>query len=133
MPILWGPRGSSTVNTQGLMVGELLNRCELHAISLGRIASGPDYTYHSGDKFTTIDYIQTDIKVSSCIDKCWIHKEDHLNLSDHLPVMVKLSCSAAARRIENLNYITIDWSKALSSEALTLIQDTLKDRLHTLL
>ena len=30
----------------------------------------------------------------------------------------------------NSNYITIDWSKALSSEALTLIQNTLKDRLH---
>ena len=68
-------------------------------------------------------------EASSCIDKCWIHEEDHLNQSDHLPVSVKLSCSAATRQIENSNS-RIDWSKALSSEALTLFQDALKDRLH---
>ena len=67
---LWGPHTSSTTNCQGLLLGEQLNRCELHATSLSSTASGLDYTFHSGDRFTTVDYILTDVEASSCVDQC---------------------------------------------------------------
>ena len=125
---MWGPRGSDAVNSQGLMLGELLNGCKLHAASLSGITSGPEYTYHSGDKFTTIDYIFTDIEASSSVDQCWTHEEDVLNQSDHLSLSLKLSCNIATQLSQDFNCINIDWSKAGKSEAITLFQKAVKDR-----
>ena len=39
---LWEPRASSTANCQGLLLGKLLNRCELHATSLSSTTSGQE-------------------------------------------------------------------------------------------
>ena len=119
---MWGPRTSNTVNSQGLLLGELLSRCELHAASLSKTASGPECTFHSGDKFTTIDYILMDVEASSCIDRCWTHEDDDLTQSDHLPLSVKLSCSVTTQQAQ-------DWTKASKSGALTSFQNVLKDRL----
>ena len=80
---LWGPRGSTTANTQGVLLGELLGRCKLHATSLSNSASGPEYSFHSGDRFTTIDYILTDVEASSCTEQCWTHEDDDLNQSPY--------------------------------------------------
>ena len=130
---LWGPRGSTTANTQGVLLGELLGRCKLHATSLSNSASGPEYSFHSGDRFTTIDYILTDVEASSCTEQCWTHEDDDLNQSDHLPVSVKLSCNVTTQPVQDHNWIRIDWTKAVKSGALTSFQETLKDRLKPFL
>ena len=41
----WGPRGSPTTNARGVLVGELLERCHLHTVSLNAITTGPQCTY----------------------------------------------------------------------------------------
>ena len=112
---LWGPRASSITNCQGLLLGELLNRCELHATSLSSTASGLEYTFHSGDRFTTVDYILTDVEASSCVDQCWTHEDDELNQSDHLPLSVKLSRDVPTQQEHDSSWIRIDWSIAEKS------------------
>ena len=43
-----GPRAHKSPNVQGVLLGEVLDRCKLHAVSLGEAALGPDYTYLFG-------------------------------------------------------------------------------------
>ena len=126
---MWGPRTPDTANSQGVLLGEMLNRCDLYAASLSSTVCGPEHTFHSGDRFTTIDYILTDVEASSCIDHCWIHDDEALNQSDHLPLSIKLSCDVSTQQAQDLNWIRIDWAKAEEGAALMSYQEALKDRL----
>ena len=63
----WGSRAHKNSN---ILLGEVLDRCKLHAVSLGEAVSGPDYTYHSGKSSTTVDYILADVEASSCVESC---------------------------------------------------------------
>ena len=127
---MWGPRGSSAANPQGLMVGDLLMGCDLYAASLSGCASGPNYTFHSGGNFSTVDYIFTDVEASSEIEKCWTHEEHPLNLSDHLPVTVILSGGGAVQQTQDSDHgIKIDWTKADMNGVCSMFQEAMRDRL----
>ena len=45
---MWGPRAHRSPNVQGILLGELLDRENLHAVSLSEFATGPSHTYCSG-------------------------------------------------------------------------------------
>ena len=94
---LWGARAMDTPNSRGFLLGELLDRCSIHAVSLSEYATGPKYTFHSGTSFTTVDYIFVDIEASSCIEQCWTHVDEDKNLSDHLPISAEFSCNMVTR------------------------------------
>ena len=128
---LWGPRAASNPNIQGILLGEAVNRCSLHAASLSEHVSGPCYTYHSGNKSTTVDYIFTDIEASSCIEKCWTHDGVDLNTSDHLPIsaLLRLTCSGKSQSESSHDWIRIDWSKAQKCGDIPTFQATLEERL----
>ena len=68
---LGGQRGVG--NTQGVLLYEMLGRCDLSVLSLGCIASGPFHTYHSGEVHTTIDYICGDLCAASLALSCHTH------------------------------------------------------------
>ena len=106
-----GPRAKCNPNLQGVLLGDLLNRCKLHAVALGERVSGPRYTYKSGDTVNTVDYILADIEASSCIDTCQI-SDDDLNTSDHLALSVTLLCNVPTQFSSDPNWIRIDWTKA---------------------
>ena len=89
---MWGPRAHKSPNIQGVLFGEVIGRCKLHAVSLGEATSGPDYTYHSGNSRTIVDYILADAEASSCIESCEVLESSDLNTSDHLALSVSLSC-----------------------------------------
>ena len=42
---LAGAQGQGDPNTQGVLLEEILKRCELYAVSQSEITSGPEYTY----------------------------------------------------------------------------------------
>ena len=42
---------------QGVLVSEVMERCNPSAVSVGSLFSGPSFTYLSGDVRTTVDYI----------------------------------------------------------------------------
>ena len=44
-------------NPAGSYLAKLIVNSTLYPVSLTDICTGPDYTYHSGDHFTTVDYI----------------------------------------------------------------------------
>ena len=43
--VLGGYRGIGEANQQGVLLEDFLRRCDLNAVSLGYLASGPGYTY----------------------------------------------------------------------------------------
>ena len=49
---LGGVRGSGVSNIQGVLVSEVIDRCDFNAVSLGSIATGSIFTYASGDTQT---------------------------------------------------------------------------------
>ena len=74
---LGGPRGRGNPNLRGVMVHEMLTRYALSAVSLGSMASGPLYSYHSGETYITVDYIFVD---ADAMSHCCTHTEMTLTL-----------------------------------------------------
>ena len=58
---LGGSRGLGDPNVQGVLLHDLLDRCELNVVSLGSLSSGETYTYRSGSTTTTVDYVLMDL------------------------------------------------------------------------
>lgn len=52
-------------NTQGILVEEILKRCELHVVSQSEIVVRPLYTYLSGESLTIVDYILLDAEAAA--------------------------------------------------------------------
>ena len=98
-------------------------------MSLGEAGSGLNYTYHSGNFTTTIDYILADIEACACIECCQVHEDTDLNSSDHLPLSVTLSCSIPTQFAKDPNWVRIDWAKAGESEAMLILQRAVSERL----
>ena len=125
-----GARASEkNANYQGVVLGQLLQRCKLHEPSLGDGACDPAYTYLSGPTTTTIDYIFTDIEAFSCVEKCWTHEDAVLNQSNHLPLSARFSCTVCIQPAIDLSRIKIDWATAVKEGTLDDFQNLLKDRL----
>ena len=124
------PRAHMKPNAQGVLFAEVLNRCTLHATSLGEAVSGPNYTYHSGNFMTTVDYIFADIEASACVEHCYVHEDTDLNSSDHLPLSVTLSCTISTQFAKDPDWVRIDWAKAGESEAMLSFQRKVSERLQ---
>ena len=52
---LAGLRGHGPPNEQGLVLKEFIDRNNLFVASHSQLSTGPPYTYHSGERFSTID------------------------------------------------------------------------------
>ena len=119
---LGGENCSGDQNLQGVLLQAVLERCELSAVSQGALASGPVYTYCSGEARATVDYILMDVSAASMMDCCRIHPMDDLNTTDHLPLTVSLSydvCSIMkSGNNDTLRCKRIDWVEAEKSGAL---------------
>jgi len=57
---LCGERGVGDPNQQEVLLQEVMVRSNLSAVSLGCMASGPEYTYCSGEVRTTVDNTESD-------------------------------------------------------------------------
>ena len=88
---LGGPRGRGPANAHGVLLEEFMGRCSLSATSLCSWATGPVYTYVSGEVNTTVDYILADLEATShLISSCHTFPMSDMNSSDHLPIKVDL-------------------------------------------
>ena len=125
----WGPRAHKSPNIQGVLLGEVLDKCKLHVVSLGETVSGPDYTYRSGNSSTTVDYILADVEASSCIESCKVLEHTDLNTSDHLPLSTTLACNVPTQFPRDPNWISVNWAKAEKSGAILDFQREITDRL----
>ena len=120
-------------NLQGALLQEV-ERCSLSAVSQGAMASGPEYTFCSGDVRTTIDYILMDVEAASMMVSCRTHPIEDLNTSDHLPLTVGLYYSAySGSQNEGMGrQLRIDWGEARSG-ALDMFASEVQVRLAPLL
>ena len=91
---LGGVRGVGETNVQGVLLNDMLSRCHLNTVSLGSVVSGPCYTYISGDKRTTVDYILADEEATSMVSCCQTCLMEDLNTSDHLPLVAEVMHAA---------------------------------------
>ena len=96
----------------GVLVHDMLGKCNLNAISLGSAAPGPLHTCVSGDRQTTVDYIFADVEVTSMISRCRALPMEDLNTSDHLPLLAAVLYTPL--REENACHVLprVDWEQA---------------------
>ena len=121
-------------NMQGMLLQEMIERCDLNAVSQGILASGPGYTYCSGNVKTTVDYILMDIKAASMMTSCLTHPMEDLNTSDHLPLTVSLSYDVCSdgNTPGSSSYKKIDWLGAEKNGDLAAFSAEITSRLETL-
>lgn len=55
---------------QGVLLQEVMDRCELSAVSMGAMASGPAYTFCGGEVTSTVDFVLMDVEAASMISPC---------------------------------------------------------------
>ena len=55
--VLGGVRGIGEPNQQGVLLHQLITRCNLYAVSLSSLSQGPQYTFQNSLSQTTVDYI----------------------------------------------------------------------------
>ena len=79
---------NAPTNQQSNILLESFSDCnlELFIASSSCIAKGPGYTFFSGDRKTTVDYILVSTSISHSIVECYTHDHHDLNFSDHLPL-----------------------------------------------
>ena len=106
---LGGSRGLGGSNVQGVLLHDLLDRCELNVVSLGSISSGETYTYRSGSTTTTVDYVLMDLDAVSLLRSCETLSEADLNTSNHLPLAVDMMCGSVGKLEEGDSIAKIDW------------------------
>jgi len=68
-----------------------MDRHNLCAVSQCEWATGPHFTYVSGDLMTTVDYIFAYIDAISIILSCKSLPMTYLNMSDHPPLIAELT------------------------------------------
>lgn len=109
-----GLAGVGESNLQGVLLQEVMDRGNLSAVSLGSLASGPGYTYCSGDVRTTVDYILMNVEAASLMSSCHTHPMEDLNTSDHLPVTVSLLYEGCSQEQSSTvqRKLRVDWDRA---------------------
>ena len=68
-----GVRGIDEPNQQGLLLHQLITRCNLYAVSLPSLSQGPQYTFHNSVLQTTVDYILVSHDTTGYIQQCLTH------------------------------------------------------------
>ena len=54
---LGGKRGVGQPNQQGILLHQLITRCNLYTVSLSSLSQGPQYTFQNSVSQTTVDYV----------------------------------------------------------------------------
>ena len=102
----------NNTHTRGQLLDDLLHRYSLYPVSCSSIATGPNYTYFSGQMVTTVDYILISSALASSVNSCKTLAHAPLNVSDHLPISVTI-CAMYTQSIRcEPSPSTINWSKA---------------------
>ena len=84
---------SSDHNRRGAMWNNLIETYQLCDLSTSQLASSPGFTYFSGARHTTIDYIFGNQEAAQSATSCQTVEEHPLNTSDHLPICCSFDIS----------------------------------------
>ena len=124
--------GKTTKNAKSLM--NLVEACDLKLYDLDdAFCSGPNYSFHVERVGTSyIDHCIVSQMLMCNITECKVIDEDHLNMSDHLPIVLKVN---TCRLQKGDVYIkeNIAWHKISSDQIKELYTKPLAERLDQLL
>ena len=81
----------NSMNVQGVLLREMMDRGKLCDASSGCLAEGPDFTYSSGVVRTKVDYALMNVEAVTLLSSSVTREMEDLNTSDHLPIIVYLS------------------------------------------
>ena len=98
-------------NSRGDLLYEGIRDCNLFIASSSCIANGPGYTFFSGDRKSTVDYILLNTFLSASIVECYTHGHNDLNFSDHFPIPISLEARSIVES-PTTTPIKINWKKA---------------------
>ena len=111
--VLGGERGLGQPNPQGILLHQLIKRCNLYAVSLTSLSEGPVYTFQNSVSQTTVDYVLASHNASQYIQQCYTHNLSPLNTSDHLPITTLLQFTHSTLDLQDQStQERINWSKA---------------------
>ena len=129
-----GVRGQGIPNQQGVFLKQLLDRCELHAVSLSSLSEGPLYTFWNSEFQTTVNYIIASYEASHYIQHCFTHELSPLNCSDHLPITTVLNIPITTAAIPHRTLAPkINWEKARKMNCLPAYQESVSFAITPLL
>ena len=121
---LGGERGTGSPNLQGVLLNEVMNWCDLSAVSFSSLATGPAFTYLSGDVKMTVDYALADIEAASLISSCQTLQMVDLNTSDHLPLLLELNCTSYQYNYQKQLLPRINWEQAKKTCKIFLVSSS---------
>ena len=82
---------------------------------MSALSAGPEYTYFSGERKTTVDYIFTNATTAQYLENCHTHDIHELNTSDHLPVSATLSLQTTHLPEQVITQPLINWDQIPTS------------------
>ena len=113
---LGGERGTGQPNQQGILLHQLITRCNLYAVSLSSLSQGPAYTFQNSVFQTTVDYVLANHDATEYIRHCYTHDSAPLNTSDHLPITAVLQFQHSTVNPQGQSTRKrINWSKVCNS------------------
>ena len=101
-------------NQQGKILSDIIQSHSLFVASTSSLSNGSNYTFFSGAKRTTVDYIITDASLALIIRECRVHSHHPLSLSDHLPITISLLLSSFLE-FPSPPCTKINWAKSINS------------------
>jgi len=124
--------GKSTRNAKQLM--RMVKSCNLEIIDLDdNICTGPSYTFHvDGIGTSYIDHCIVSENIQCNVLECFVLEEDHFNMSDHLPIVIKIDTCMLKKDQEFIKE-NICWHKLTSQQVMEGYTKPLDERLDNLL
>ena len=121
---LGGERGTGQPNQQGILLHQLIARCNLYAVSLSSLSQGPAYTFQNSVSQITVDYVLANHDATEYIRHCYTHDSAPLNTSDHLPITAVLQFQHSTVNPQGQSTRKkINWSKVHNSTYLHCYQE----------
>ena len=120
---LGGPRGQDTPNHQGVLLQQLISRCDLYTVSLSSVSDGPQYTFWNTQTRTSVDYIISCLQASRFILHYFTHEFSSLNTSDYLPISTIDHISTVNHHLHPPQGQKIDWVKAQNTKFMSAYQE----------
>ena len=123
--------GKSTKNAKRLM--KIVQACQLTIVDIDdEVCTGPNHTFHvDGVGTSYIDHCIVSKNVQGSIMECCVLDEDHLNMSDHLPVVLKISTCRLYSENVRINDC-IMWHKLSETQIADMYTNPLGKRLDSL-
>lgn len=119
------PRGNKNSNIQGDLLLDMMSRTDHYPISLCPPSVGPNYTFSSGGRSTTVDYCFINCWAAHLVSSCKVLSKHPLNLSDHLPIQTVLNCSPDFLLSNAQSTPKLNWSKAVKDGSVLLYQSSI--------